>query len=155
MPQQPIEQPLYILPQVKKRILIPKVFAFFFLGIAFYLGILLNISLLELTASTETNIKLISLITLIVIILLGILINIKKSKQKYFFYHDKIILKNNQILLSKITDIKTKKNFLDKFFKTYSLTLNQKFLIKNISQKIQLQDYIQKLVAYSKSQITY
>ncbi len=145
------QPPTYILPQNKKRILIPKIISFLFLGVIFYLGILLNISLLKLTVSTESIVKLISLITLIVIIILGILFNLKKSKQKYFFYQDKIVFKKQQILLTGITDIKTKQNLLDKLFKTYSLIINQKFKIKNIPQQINLQQYLQKMINYSKT----
>lgn len=149
------EQPLYILPQEKKRILIPKILILFSLGMIFYLGILFNISLLKLTTSTETTIKLISLIILIIVVVFGILLNFKKAKQKYFFYQNKIVFQKKEIPLSKITNIKPKQNFLDKLFKTYSLILNQEFKINNIPQKIQLQEYIQKLIAYSRSQSAY
>ena len=70
--QQPIEKPAYILTQVKKRLLIPKIITFLVLGIVFYLGVLLNITLLNLSGSTETMAKLIALIVLLLIIAFGI-----------------------------------------------------------------------------------
>ena len=155
MPEPTEPQPLYILSQEKKRALIPKILTFLFLGIIFYLGVLLNISLLKLTASAEITIKLVSSIVLTLIVISGILLNLKKAKQKYFFYQSKITFKKKELLLSKITRVESKQNFLDKLFKTYSLTLNQKFKINNIPQKTQLQEYIHKLIAYSQSQTTY
>jgi hypothetical protein len=146
----PEPQPLFILPQQKSRILVPKIISFLFLSIIFYLGILVNISLLKLAAPTESTIKLSSLIVLILVVIFGIAFNIKKSRQKYFFYQNKIVFKKKEILLSEITDIKPRQNLLDKLFKTHSLILNQQFKINNIPQKIQLQGYIQKLIDYSK-----
>ena len=167
------EQPLYILPQQKTRTIIPKLFAFLFLGIIFYFGVLLNISLLTLSLSTENTIKLISLIILSLVVILGIIFNIRKSKQKYFFYKNKITFRKKEILIPQITDIKSKQDFLDKIFKTYSLNLDRTcqepevlehtgvpkehpvFNIKNIPQQTQLRGYIQKLITYSRSQTTY
>jgi hypothetical protein len=143
--------PAYILPQNKKKVLIPKTIGLILLGTIFYFGILLNISLLKLATSTESIIKLISLIIMLTAVSLGILLNLKKSKQNYFFYQDKIVFKKQQIFLNEITDIKTKQSLLDKLFKTYYLTINQKFKIKNISQKINLQQYLQKIINYSKT----
>ena len=59
---QPIEKPIYELSQVKKRALIPKIITFLILGATFYLGVLLNISLLSLSGSTETITRLVALI---------------------------------------------------------------------------------------------
>lgn len=149
MPELPA---LYILSQKKKRSIIPNLFSFLFLGIIFYLGVLLNLSLLKLTASAEKNIKLASLILLAVVVVFGLLLNFRKSKQKYFFYQDKITFQKKEIRLSEITDIKPEQNFLDRLFKTYSLALNTKFTIKNIPQETRLQEYIQKLIIYARSQ---
>ena len=51
------EQPLYLLHQNVGRAMIPKFLSLVILGTIFYVGILLNISLLELTAAEETTIK--------------------------------------------------------------------------------------------------
>ncbi|MBR9683534.1 hypothetical protein GOV03_03260 [Candidatus Woesearchaeota archaeon] len=147
----PEPQPTYILPQKKARLILPKIISFLFLGIIFYLGVLLNLSLLNITTSTEKTIKLISIILLSIIVIFGFIFNLVKSKQKYFFYQNRILFGKKQILLREITDIKNKQNFLDKIFKTHSLILNQKFKINHIPQQINLQNYLQKLITYSKN----
>ncbi len=147
--QQQIEQPLYVLSQIKRRIIIPKVITFLFLGIVFYLGVALNIYLLNLSANAETTVSLISLIILTLIVGFGIFINVKKAKQKYFFHHTNITFGKKQVMLQQITDVKTKINFLDKIFKTYSIVLNQEFKINGISQEVQLEPYVKNLVSYA------
>ena len=69
---QQIEQPLYTLNQNKARAIIPKIITYIFLGIIFYAGILLNLSLLNLSSGEETIVKIISSIILLSVIVLGI-----------------------------------------------------------------------------------
>ena len=152
LPQE--EKPLYILSQEKKRILLPQILTLLLLGFILYLGVLLNLSLLELSSPTQDLIKTITLITVFFLILLGLFLNFLKAKQKYFFYPNRITFKRKTLLLSEITSLKLKQNFLDKIFKTYSIVLNQKFKIENIPQNIQLRDYVQKLIDYSR-QVSY
>jgi len=149
--QQPTEKPAYILPQVKKRLLIPKILTFLALGVIFYLGVLLNISLLSLSGNAETLTRLIALIVLILIIAIGFFYNLIKAKKKYFFYNNRITFQKKQIPLNTISNIEIKRNILDKIFKTYSLKLTPKFLIENIPANIPLQNYVQKLVNYARS----
>ena len=82
----PQEQPIYVLAQSKKRAIIPKILTFLILGVIFYLGILLNVSLLELDARQETIFKTVPLIILIVVIVVGIFLTLKRAKKKYHFY---------------------------------------------------------------------
>ena len=77
-----IEKPLYTLPQVKKRLIIPKLVSFFLLGIIFYLGIILNMSLLNLTGKTKNLVLAISLILLVFLIIFGIIYNLLKTKKE-------------------------------------------------------------------------
>src|SRR3989344_7857879 len=58
----PTEHPLYTLYESKSRALVPKVASLVVLSLIFYLGILLNVSLLELSAGQETTLKTGSLI---------------------------------------------------------------------------------------------
>jgi len=149
--QQVNGKPVYILTQVKKRLLIPKIITLVFLGLVFYSGILLNISLLNLSGNTETLAKLIALIVLILIIVFGIFYNLIKAKKQYLFYNNKIVFGKKQIVLNTILNTEIKHNFLDKIFKTYSLQLTKKFSIENIPDTIQLKDYVQKLINYNKN----
>ena len=147
-----VDQPIYTLPQEKKRIIIPKIASFLILGFIFYLGVLLNIYLLSLQDSTALLVKIISISLILVIIIIGMMIDIKKAGQEYLFYPQQIVFGKEIIRLSQITEIKAERTYLDKLFKAYSLSLNSSFAIKNIPQEIQLQDYLQKLIGYAKSQ---
>jgi len=149
-PQTPIEQPIYILPQNKKRVIIPQTLTLFILGILFYLGILLNISLLDLLASEETTIQLISLILLILIIIMGIFNAYYQSSKPYTFYKSSLQIKKKTLRYVDINTITQNQNFFDKLFQTYSLTLNQKILLENIPQEVDVQTYLNQLIEYSK-----
>lgn len=142
---------LYILPQQKKRFLIPQITLLLFLSIIFYLGVLLNVSLLELSPAQETKIKLISLLLLVFLFILGVFLNFKKAQQKYYFYADRLVFQKKEIFLNQIQSLEEKKNLLDKLFQTYSLVLNTNFRIKYIPQGVLLKDYLQKLINYSKN----
>tara|TARA_B100000315_G_C14551929_1_gene576260 strand:+ start:1222 stop:1797 length:576 start_codon:yes stop_codon:yes gene_type:complete len=149
--QQPTEKPAYVLPQMKKRLLVPKIITFLFLGVIFYMGVLLNVALLNLSGNTETLVSLVALIVLILIIVFGIFYNLIKAKKQYLFYNNRIVFWKKQIPLNTILNVDIKRNFLDKMFKTYSLQLTKKFAIENIPNNVQLNDYVQKLVNYSKN----
>tara|TARA_Y100000310_G_C20507098_1_gene726975 strand:+ start:206 stop:673 length:468 start_codon:yes stop_codon:yes gene_type:complete len=148
---QPIENPVYTLPQIKKRLIIPKIITFLFLGIIFYVGVLLNVSLLSLSGATKTLTLTIALIVLIGLIIFGIVFNILQAKKIYKFYGDRIVFGKKQIPFNAILNTEIKRNFLDKIFKTYSLLLSKQFTISNISENIQLQNYIEQLITYTKN----
>jgi len=154
MPEQPQqqEQPIYVLVQLKKRAIIPKIIILLILGIVFYFGVLLNVSLLELTGDEETTIKMVSLIVVIVVVLFGILLSILRAKKMYKFYRDRIMFGKKTIPLAQITNTAAKQNSFDKIFKTYSIKLSKKFKIKHISQEVQIQNYLQQLVSYAMAQ---
>ena len=83
-------QPLYVLPQNKKRGIIPKTLLLIILSIVLYVGILLNISFLELTPPEETNSKFIALIALIFIDVLGVILSTYQTSRPYLFYRDSL-----------------------------------------------------------------
>jgi len=150
--QTQIEQPIYVLPQNKKRAIIPKIIIFIVLGIIFYLGVLLNVSLLELSASTKSLIKLITLILLLLIIVLGIYLTFHRANQPYKFYRNKIYFNKKEIYYTLIINTNPKQDFWDKLFKTYTISLNKKFFLRNIPQTIQINNYLNQLINYAKSQ---
>ncbi|MBT6774317.1 hypothetical protein HOA91_03010 [Candidatus Woesearchaeota archaeon] len=150
--QPQIEQPIYVLPQNKKRALIPKIIIFIILGIIFYLGVLLNVSLLELSASTESIIKLITLILLLLIIVLGIYLTFHRANQPYKFYRNRIYFNKKEIYYTLIINTNPKQDFWDKLFKTYTISLSKKFFLRNIPQTIQINNYLNQLINYAKSQ---
>ena len=144
------EKPLYILPQVKKRVIIPKTITLILLGIIFYLGILLNVSLLKITSTQEFYTKIISMIIVLSIVILGVYINIHNSNKKYIFYKDILVKGKKSISYTEIIDIIPQISLLDKIFKTYHVELNKKFSLSNITQEVPLQNYLKQLINYTK-----
>lgn len=145
----PTTPPLYTLAKDKKRALIPKAFILLFLGTIFYLGVLLNLSLLELTSEQENTARLTAGILIIALIGAGFINALSKAKALYYFYQDQIIYRKSSIFYQSISSIERKEKLTDKIFKTYSLVLNNQFQIKYIPQQANIQDYIEKMQAYS------
>ncbi len=144
--------PLYVLPQQKGRAIIPKTVILLLLGTIFYLGVLLNISLLELTVGTETTTNLIALLIIIGLVGVGIINGIRKGKYDYLFYQNRIQWNQKTVLYQSINDIQRKEKWSDKIFKTYSLQLNDQFTIKHISQEVNIKEYIEKMRVYASGQ---
>lgn len=144
------EQPVYILKQSLKRALIPKITSFIVLGIIFYLGILINISLIGLATEEGNTVKGISLIILLIITIIGIYLSIKRAKSVYKFYRNRISFKKKILIYSNIINTKPKRDFLDKIFKTHSINLGNNFHLKHISNEINIESYLNQLVSYSK-----
>src|SRR3989344_5304537 len=143
------EQPIYLLLLNKKRILIPAAITLIALSAIFYLGILINISLLELSAQEETITKLISLILLILILAIGISNSYLQANKPLPFYKSYLKLKKSNLDYSKINIITMHKNILDKIFHTYTLKINQKQPINDIPEKIDLVPYLNQLKEYA------
>lgn len=148
----PTTPPLYILPQAKARAIIPKTAILLSLGIIFYLGILLNLSLLDLQPNQETIAKLISVLIIISLVGVEIIAAIRKAKYDYYFYQDQIAWKNKSITYRTIANIQRREKFSDKIFKTYSLILSDQFQIKHIPQQVNLQEYVEKMITYASGQ---
>ena len=146
-PLQP-QQPIYQLPQNKKRALIPKILTLTFLGIIFHLGILLNLSLLELSSSQENIAKLISLILVFILIIIGIFFAFRQAHQSYLFYRNHLTFIKKELNYNQITNTTPKQNFLDKIFHTYQIPLTKTFTIYHIPKEIDLETYIKQLEAY-------
>jgi hypothetical protein len=152
MLSEPNEQPVYVLPLDKKRVLIPKIVSLLVLGIIFYLGVLLNINLLKLKATEDTIIQVIALIFVLTIIILGTFLSYKQAKTEYAFYRNHLTGYKKDIPYQTIIKVDIKQNILDKAFRTYSLDLGSG-KIEYIPNAIQIQDYVQQLVSYSRSNV--
>jgi hypothetical protein len=144
----PVEQPVYVLQQNKKRALIPKITTQIVLGFIFYLGVLLNISLLKLSASSETVIKLVALILLLLIVIVGIFLAFHQTSVPYRFYRNRIKLYKKEVLYVNIINTNPKIDFWDKLFKTYSIKISKDRYIRNIPQTVQISNYLQQLINY-------
>ncbi len=143
-------QPTYVLPQNKKRTLIPKMLLLVVLGVIFYSGILLNITLLNLTAGDDTVIKMIALIILIIVVGVGIFLDYHQASQPHTFYQDRLVVEKKEHLYHAIEKVERKQNFWDKLFKTYSVDLGDSVVLRNIPVAVPIEGYIQQLVAYAK-----
>ncbi|MBI4983067.1 hypothetical protein HZC32_00270 [Candidatus Woesearchaeota archaeon] len=131
---------------------IPKIISIVVLGIIFYLGVLLNVYLLELNAAEETIVKVSSLALLILIIMLGVYLAYHQANQPYNFYKDRIEAGRKALIhYTDITGVSKKQNILDKIFRTYNLDLGNKNFLRNLPEEIQIENYLQQLRAYSKN----
>ena len=149
MENQTGEQPLYVLAQKKSRSLIPKIISYVILGAIFYVGVMLNISLLELDPDQESIVQIVSLIILLLTFILGIYLTFHKANQKYLFYKNRRVLGKKQMFYVNIQKTQIKTDIVDKIFKTYSIPLAKEFFIRNIPLSVNIQQYLQQLVTYS------
>ncbi len=147
------EQSLYALLPIKKRIIIPKLITLVVLSGLFYIGIVLNLALININQPTENIIHLIGIIIIASCLLVGIALAIRQSKQSYYFYKDRIIIGTKQIFYTEISQYTTKKNTWDKLFATYSLSLNNNFALRNIPLAINIADYVKQLVNYNQAKM--
>jgi len=142
------EKPAYVLSPRKSRALIPKIIILLVLGIIFYLGVLLNVSLLVLSAQTETTVKLASLILLLAVVVTGIIFSVKLANENYLFYRERISFNGKEIVYKDILNTALKRDLLDKIFGTYFINLGHDFHLKHISQEINIENYLRQLINY-------
>ncbi len=145
------QKPVYTLNKLKTRAIIPKAFALFFLSVIFYLGILVNIAFLEMSAEQETLVKLIALLLVIILIGIGVYLSFHRAHMPYYFTRTFLISGKKKISYSSITNTTPKQNFLDKLFKTYSIQINEKNTLKHIPQELDMKTYLDQLIAFSRS----
>ena len=133
--------------------MVPKTVTLLILGIIFYVGILVNISLLELTGRDETLLKTGALILVGVVVLLGCLIAYHHARSSYRFYQDRICFEKKEMLYKEIVNTKPKKDILDKIFRTYSINLGKAFFMKNIPEEVSIESYLQQVMEYAKKKV--
>tara|TARA_Y100000310_G_scaffold345465_1_gene465287 strand:- start:5729 stop:6208 length:480 start_codon:yes stop_codon:yes gene_type:complete len=146
--------PLYQVPLVKKRILIPKTLTLIILSGLFYAGILINISLLKLDSDVEGTAKFAGIGIVILLFFLGLILNFTKAKHGIKFYNDHLEIGHQKIQYVSLTTVEYKQGLLDKMFKTYTLRIDKKHKVEAISQNVNVVQYLQQLINYAKSQQT-
>ncbi len=146
-----MDEPLYVLPQNKVRAILPKVITLLVLGFIFYLGILLNLALLELQATEETIVKITSLVILLIVIVVGIIIAIKRASTPYLFFRTNLSWSSKVLAYTAIVNTTPSSDLFDKIFKTYNINLGKGFIIRNIPNTVPLQNYLQQMIDYAKS----
>src|SRR3989344_1970850 len=149
------EKPIYLLPQLIKRSMVPKIISLLALGLIFYLGVLLNVALLNLTAGQETLTKFGSLVLLLFLIAVGLFLSLRHSHENYLFYPDRIEFYRKRIYYREIINTSHKQDFWDKVFKTNSYNLGNNFYLKHLSQQINMEDYLKQLLVYAGRTVSY
>src|SRR3989338_4824801 len=144
------EQSLYSIYESKPRALIPKTLSLLLLAFIFYMGVLVNVSLLELDAVQETSLKTGALLILAVLLILGIALTFRKTQQPYLFYRNRITHGKETLYYLNIINTTPQTNFLDHAFKTYSIQLGKTFALRHLPETIQLSNYLQQLIEFSK-----
>ncbi len=144
-----LEQPIYVLQQMKRRAVLPKLLSLIILGVVFYLGILLNISLLALSAREETIVKTASLALLLLIIMLGAYLSYRRSGKPYLFYQNKVIAHGKTIHYTAIVNTAPRRDLWDRLFKTYSINLDGGTYLRHLPQAVDIHSYLQQLIAYA------
>ncbi len=146
------EKVLYDLPIHVTRYLVPKIITLVILSIVFYLFLLLNLTLLNVSGGAENSIKLGALFLLLLLVIIGVVHNMVAARHGYLFYANRIKFAHKNVTYYHITEIEKKENFLDKMFKTHSLHLSKKFKIQAIPNTVDLHQYIQQMIDYNRQQ---
>ena len=123
-----------------------------FLSAIFYVGVLLNVNLLDLSATQETTIQIGALAFLLAVIIIGLLLAVRKARRPYLFYHSKITQGKKEIAYASMVNTEPASGILGKMFKTYSINLGDDFHLRHIPQEIKIQDYIKQMREYAKNQ---
>ncbi len=148
-------QVLYKLAQKKSRVLIPHFLSLIILSVLFYVGILINLSLLKLKGSQESTVTTVALFVIILLVFLGTLLKYTKVKRNYLFLAHKIIIsKKKSVVYNNIISLTKKRGILDKIFGTYTLLLTHDAKLANIPISIDIENYVNQLVQYNKNQAT-
>ena len=148
-----MELPQYTLYLSLPRILIPKALILMCLGGFLYLGVWLNLLILNIIIPAEYHMYIILGIGVLVV-MQGILNYLKFSNYRYLFYRDRVIYegKNEKaIMLSDIQNIGFGKNFVDNIFNTGTITLSPAHKMRYVANTNQVYFYLQKLVQYAQS----
>ncbi len=139
------EQPLYVVYQDSKRVLIPKAVQLIILGGLFYFGLMLNLYLLRVEDAKLINLFAIVGITVLIILQL-LLISRKIKTEGYVFYSNRVEFGKKSVFYGNIRNIYFKRGLLDKMFGTGTIVLHPYMDIKKIKNSNQIYFYVQKLV---------
>jgi len=139
---------IYTLKPNKKRIIIPRTLEAFCLCIIFYLGIQLNLYLLQISISFYVDFLIVSI--LIILCGLDFFLNYSKTARlTYSFFDDKLSIENKgseSLFYQYVDNLTIKRNFVDKLFGTATIVLTPEFSIKFINDYSPLYDWIRQLV---------
>jgi hypothetical protein len=146
--------PQYVIRPDIKRVLISSIIVTAALAFIFYLGIIINVALLQLNIPSGINILIIAVLILLVLIQ-GLLSYLQTSKLRYAVYSNRIQIegiKQEYILFNAVQDIQANKNFFDRIFNTGTIVIIPNMQLKAVSNFDQNFVYIKQVVQYSRNQ---
>ena len=143
------QQQSYIIKKDIIRKELPKIIELILLGGLFYLGIIINLKLLQMQVPKEIN-SLFLVIMIVLIIMQTAITYLKNSKIKYVFYPSKIEKidgKNNSTLYyQQITNISLRRSLIDKIFKTGDIILEPGMNLSDLKNPQRIYVYIKQLI---------
>ncbi len=142
------EQAKYRVPVVRARFLVPKLILMLVLGAVFYVGVLVNVILLDLNAADETMIKIVALVFVSGLIGVSMYLSVKKAEKEYVFFRSWMELGEEKVLYNSISSIEVSHNIWDTLFRTVQIKIPG-HVLRHVPAEINLHDYLQKLVDYS------
>ena len=148
-----LEAPLYVLKPDKARILYPNTAKLVLLCIVFYLGVALNVTLLNLSIPGYINILIIVVLLLLIVIEL-ILSLTKISRIQYRFYATRMEVVGpnpKYIMFSNVNTVTSTQNLVDKIFGTGTINLGT-YKIKAVANLEANLDYMERLAQSSRGQ---
>ncbi len=147
------EAVLYSVPKKMSTVFLSKFLVLVLLSGLFYAGILLNISLLSLRRATESNAKIGALMIVVFLLFFGLISNFVKAKHPIVFLQTGVKLsKHKTLLFSEISSVERKRGIFDRIFSSYHLRLNKKYVLEGIDNSVDLETYLNQLVAYAHQQ---
>jgi hypothetical protein len=149
----PEETPVYTLYPKKSRVIIPKIVVLVVLGVIFYLGILLNLQLLDLTATEEMATKIASLILILFLVFLGTYLAFRQAHQPYQFYRKGLVLGRRNVSYLEVALSASKRDWLDRIFHTYSLNLGSGNYLRHLPQSLLLENYLRQWQEYAQKNL--
>ncbi len=144
------ELPDYVIKPNVTKVIVSQIIVTTVLAALFYLGIFINVSLLNIEIPGTINILIISVIALLVFIQ-ALLSYLQTSKTTYSIYKDRLQIDEKYMMFSSIQEMKEKRNFIDRFFDTGTLIIGKTKVtaIPNFAQTI---IYLKQMVQYSRTQ---
>ncbi len=148
------ELPEYLIRPNPLRIVVPQLLLTTVLAFIFYIGILLNVTLLGVKIPGSIQILIVSVLVLLVIVQ-GLLTYVQTSKIQYSVYKNRIQIegaKPEYIMFNTIQSVQPKKTFFDKIFNTGTIVIEPKKKISGIPNFDQTFGYLQQMIQYARMQ---
>ncbi|MBN2421217.1 hypothetical protein JXB27_02970 [Candidatus Woesearchaeota archaeon] len=132
------------------RIVLPSFLTTISLGILFYIGIAINVYLLNMRIPGTINFLIFAVMVLLAIIQ-SLLSYVQTSKTAYLVYKNRIQAGSDYVMFNSVQTISESKNFFDSLFGTGTIKINN-LKMKSVPNIEQTFNYIKQLMQYSRTQ---